>query len=78
MVVEEDVEIEDCIVMDYCVIRRGARLKRAIVYRYNIIEAHSRIGFDTAADGARYTVSEGGVVVVPKGPDLPDVTRYRI
>ena len=78
VVVEEDVEIEDCIIMDYCVIRRGARLKRLIVDRYNIIEAHSRIGFDPVADGARYTVSEGGVVVVPKGPDLPDVTRYRI
>ncbi|MBK8120942.1 MAG: glucose-1-phosphate adenylyltransferase [Sulfuritalea sp.] len=78
VVVEEDVEIEDCFIMDYCVIRRGARLKNVIVDSYNIIDANSRIGFDAAADAARYTVSEGGVVVVPKGPDLPDVVRYRI
>jgi len=78
VIVEEDVEIDDCIIMDYTVIRRGTRLKRVIVDRCNEIVANSQIGFDAAADRARYTVSEGGVVVVPKGPDVPDVTRYRI
>lgn len=78
VIVEEDVEIEDCMIMDYTIIRRGARLKRVIVDRYNEIAADSRIGFDAAADRARYTVSEGGVVVVPKGPDAPDATRYQI
>jgi glucose-1-phosphate adenylyltransferase len=78
VIVEEDVEIEDCVIMDYSVIRRGARLRRVIVDRYNDIPPHSRIGFDGAADRARFTVSEGGVVVVPKGLDVPDVTRYQI
>jgi glucose-1-phosphate adenylyltransferase len=78
VIVEEDVEIDDCIIMDYTVIRRGTRLKRVIVDRCNVIPANSRIGFDAAADRARYPVSEGGIVVVPKGPDVPDVTRYRI
>ena len=78
VIVEEDVEIDDCIIMDYAVIRRGSRLKRVIVDRYNDIAPNSRIGFDAAADHARYAVSEGGVVVLPKGPDVPDVTRYRI
>jgi glucose-1-phosphate adenylyltransferase len=78
VIVEEDVEIDDCIIMDYTIIRRGTRLKRVIVDRCNEIAANSRIGFDAAADRARYTLSEGGVVVVPRGPDIPDVTRYRI
>ena len=78
VIVEEDVEIDDCIIMDYTVIRRGSRLKRVIVDRYNEIAPNTRIGFDAAADRARYVVSEGGVVVLPKGPDVPDVTRYRI
>lgn len=77
VIVEDDVEIEDCVIMDYTIIRRGARLKRVIVDRYNDIAAGSRIGYDAAADRARYTVSEGGVIVVPKGPDVPDVTRYQ-
>ncbi|MBK9020137.1 MAG: glucose-1-phosphate adenylyltransferase [Sulfuritalea sp.] len=78
VIVEEDVEIDDCIIMDYTVIRRGSRLKRVIVDRYNDIAPNTRIGFDAAADRSRYAVSEGGVVVLPKGPDVPDVTRYRI
>jgi glucose-1-phosphate adenylyltransferase len=78
VIVEEDVEIENCVIMDYTIIRRGSRLKRVIVDRYNDIAPNSRIGFDAAADRARYTVSEGGVVVVPKGLDVPDVTRYQI
>ena len=64
--------------MDYTVIRRGARLKRVIVDRYNVVEPNARIGFDAAADRARYTVSNGGVVVLAKGLDVPDVTRYEI
>ena len=34
--------IEDSIIMDYCVIRRGARIRRVIVDRYNTIEAGRR------------------------------------
>ncbi len=78
VIVEPDVEIEDCIIMDYAVIRRGSRLKRVIVDRYNDIPSNSVIGFDAAADRARYTVSAGGVVVLAKGEDVPDVTRYSI
>ncbi len=78
IVVEEDVEIDDCVIMDYTVIRRGARLKGVIVDRYNEIAANSRIGFDAAADRSRYHVTEGGVVVLAKGPEVPDVTRYNI
>jgi glucose-1-phosphate adenylyltransferase len=78
VVVEEDVEIDDCLIMDYTVIRRGSRLKRVIVDRYNVVEPNARIGFDAAADRARYTVSNGGVVVLAKGLDVPDVTRYEI
>ncbi|MBP6808789.1 MAG: glucose-1-phosphate adenylyltransferase [Chromatiaceae bacterium] len=66
-VIEEDVEIEDCIIMDYVRVCRGARLRRVIVDRHNIIAAGDRIGFDPEADRQRYTVSEGGVTVMPAG-----------
>ncbi|MBF0416182.1 MAG: glucose-1-phosphate adenylyltransferase [Magnetococcales bacterium] len=77
VIVEEDVEIDDCIIMDYTIIRRGSRLKRVIIDRYNDIGANTHIGFDLVADRARYVVSVGGVILVPKGPDVPDVTRYQ-
>jgi glucose-1-phosphate adenylyltransferase len=66
-VIEEDVELDDCIIMDYVRVCRGARLRRVIVDRHNIIAPGDRIGFDPAADGQRFTVTEGGVTVVPAG-----------
>ncbi len=76
VVIEPDVELDDCIVMDYTLIRRGTRLKRVIVDRHNTLEAGTLIGFDAAADRARYRVSEGGVAVVPKGRHVFDVSGY--
>lgn len=78
VLIEEDVEIEDSIIMDYAVIRKGTRLKRVIVDRYNEIAPLTSIGFDATGDRTRYHVSDGGVVVLPKGPDVPVVTRYWI
>jgi glucose-1-phosphate adenylyltransferase len=66
-VIEEDVELEDCIIMDYVRIGKGTRLRRTIVDRHNCIEPGARIGFDREEDKKRYTVSPGGVVVVPLG-----------
>ena len=66
-VIEEDVEIEDCIIMDYVRVCRGARLRRVIVDRHNIIAAGDRIGYDPEADRQRFKVSEGGVTVMPAG-----------
>lgn len=66
-VIEEDVELEDCIIMDYVRVCRGARLRRVIVDRHNIIEAGTQIGFDPEHDRQKYTVSAGGVTVVPSG-----------
>jgi glucose-1-phosphate adenylyltransferase len=66
-VIEEDVVLEDCIVMDYVRVCRGARLRRVIVDRHNIIEAGDEIGYDVEKDRQRYTVSPGGVTVLPSG-----------
>ncbi len=66
-VIEEDVILENCIVMDYVRVCRGARLHNVIVDRHNIIEAGDVIGFDNEQDRQRYTVSANGVTVVPNG-----------
>ena len=68
VVLEPDVELDDCIIMDRVTIGRGAKLKGVIVDRYNVIEPGTRIGFDAAADAQRYKVTESGVVVIPKAP----------
>lgn len=66
-VVEADVVLENCIVMDYVRVCRGARLRNVIVDRHNIIEAGDVVGFDPEKDRQRYTVSPGGVTVIPAG-----------
>jgi glucose-1-phosphate adenylyltransferase len=66
VVLEPGVELDGCIIMDNVTIRRGAKLRRAIVDRYNVIEAGVRIGYDAAADAQRFKVTATGIVVVPE------------
>jgi glucose-1-phosphate adenylyltransferase len=65
--VNEGAVIEDSIVMDHTTVGKGARLKRAIVDRFNIIPADSEIGVDPALDRRRHHVDPSGIVVVPRG-----------
>jgi glucose-1-phosphate adenylyltransferase len=80
-VIEEDVQIDDCIIMDYVRICKGSRLRRVIVDRHTRIEPGTSIGFDREADSRLYTVSENGVTVVPCGHasyyarEMPDGDR---
>jgi glucose-1-phosphate adenylyltransferase len=52
--------------MDYTIVRRGARLRRAIVDRFNEIAPGACIGLDTNADRRRYHVTDSAITVVPK------------
>jgi glucose-1-phosphate adenylyltransferase len=45
-------------------------VRRTIVDKNVKIPAGMEIGYDLDADRKRFTVSEGGVVVVPKGMQL--------
>jgi glucose-1-phosphate adenylyltransferase len=77
IVLEQDVELDECIIMDYVIVRRGSKLKRVIVDRYNTIEPNSRIGFDTEVDRRRYHVTDSGIVVLAKGAYSPEFSRYQ-
>jgi ADP-glucose pyrophosphorylase len=61
---------------DYVVVRRGARLKRVIVDRYNTMDPHCRIGYDIEADRRRWFVNDSGIVVVAKGGYGAVTDRY--
>src|SRR3970282_718270 len=61
--VNEGAVIEDSIVMDHTTVGKGARMRRAIVDRFNIIPADTEIGVDAAADRARFHVDPSGLVV---------------
>ena len=58
--VDEGAVIEDSIVMDHTTVGKGARLRRAIVDRFDIIPADSEIGVDPAIDRRRHYVGPFG------------------
>jgi len=61
----EGAEIEECILMNGARIGPGARLRRVIVDKWIEVPSGTEIGFDRAADEARFKVSESGIVVMP-------------
>jgi ADP-glucose pyrophosphorylase len=65
VLIEPGVELEDCFIMDYVRVKRGARMRRVIVDRHNMNESNSVTGIDPQAELACYDVTPGGVVVVP-------------
>jgi glucose-1-phosphate adenylyltransferase len=65
--INEGAVVEDSIIMDHTTVGKGARLRRAIVDRFNIIPADTEIGLDAAADRRRFHVDASGLVVVPRG-----------
>lgn len=65
--IEDGVEIEDCVIQDYVHIKRGAKLRRAIIGGYNVIEAGTCIGYDLEQDRRLYEVTQGGITVVGPG-----------
>jgi glucose-1-phosphate adenylyltransferase len=60
-------EVEDAIVMHGVEVGRRAVVRRAIVDKNVRIAPGAEIGVDPVADRERFTISAGGVVVIPKG-----------
>jgi glucose-1-phosphate adenylyltransferase len=63
--VEEHAVVEDSILHAGVVIGPRARVRRAIIDKWTVVPPDETIGFDLERDRARFTVSPGGVVVVP-------------
>ncbi len=71
VIVERDAVMEQSVIFDDVMIEPGARIKRAIVDKGNRIQAGTLIGYDHEADKRRgCTVSENGIVIVPKDANL--------
>ncbi|MBI2853844.1 MAG: glucose-1-phosphate adenylyltransferase [Chloroflexi bacterium] len=71
VVVERGASVQRSIVFDDVIIEPGARVRHAIIDKESRIRAGATIGFDRQADKRRgCTVSDGGIVVVPKAADI--------
>ncbi|MEZ6131463.1 MAG: glucose-1-phosphate adenylyltransferase [Planctomycetaceae bacterium] len=82
--VASDARVSDSVLFDGVYVGAGAVLKNCIVDKGVHIPAGETIGVDALSDRERFTVSENGVTVVPKGyqfvtkPALPRESRSRI
>jgi glucose-1-phosphate adenylyltransferase len=70
--VDDEATVYDSLLFNGVRVGKGARLQRCIVDKDVIIPNGETIGFDKAQDAERFTVSESGVVVVPKGYKFAD------
>jgi glucose-1-phosphate adenylyltransferase len=59
--------VEESILMDGVEIGRHAQIRSAIVDKGVKIPPHASIGFDPERDRERFTLTDSGIVVVPKG-----------
>ncbi len=70
VLVGNDSVVEDSVLLDKCSIGKGVRMKKVIVDHEVIIPDGTTIGLDHEEDKSRFTISNGGVVVVPRGMRL--------
>jgi glucose-1-phosphate adenylyltransferase len=60
-------EVEDSVLLPGVHVGRKAVVRKAILDKDVVVEPGAEIGVDLERDRERFTVSDGGVVVVPKG-----------
>jgi glucose-1-phosphate adenylyltransferase len=68
VIVEREAIVEQSVIFDDVIIEPGARIRRAIVDKESIIGVDASIGIDLEADKRKgCTISDNGIVIVPKG-----------
>ena len=65
--VEEGAVVENSLLFQGVTVGEGAQLQRCIIDKHVVIPAGEKIGFDRERDAERFTVSDRGIVVIPKG-----------
>jgi glucose-1-phosphate adenylyltransferase len=66
VVIEDDVSIEDSIILDHVVIKKGSRLRRVIVDKLNVINEGEEFGFDSEKDRFRCHIDSSGIAIIPR------------
>jgi glucose-1-phosphate adenylyltransferase len=65
-------DVDESILMDGVDIGRHSKIRRTIIDKGVKIPPNTTIGYDLEADRARFTVTETGIVVVPKGAEIAE------
>jgi len=79
VIIDDDVSIESCIIMDRTTIKGGAKLRNVIVDKQNVIGENEKIGFDPEADRFRCHIDPSGIAVFPKaGVSVKALKKWRV
>ena len=65
-------EVDDSVLMDGVDVGRHCRIRRAIIDKGVAIPPGTVIGYDLEQDRTRFTVTESGIVVIPKYAHVPN------
>lgn len=66
----EDADVTDSILMGGVEVGAGARIQRAIIDKWVKVPPGAQIGVNLEEDRKRFTVTESGIVAVPRGYDF--------
>ena len=64
--VEEGACVEQSLLFQEVTVGAGASVRNCIIDKHVVVPPEEKIGFDLARDAGRFTVSEKGIVVIPK------------
>jgi len=67
VMIEDGVSVDECIIMDNVVLRKGCRLRRCIVDKLNVIGEGETFGFDPDSDRFKCHIDQSGISIIPKG-----------
>ncbi|MCX8027579.1 MAG: glucose-1-phosphate adenylyltransferase [Thermodesulfovibrionales bacterium] len=73
--IEDDTEIQDCIIMDNVTIKKGCRLINVIIDKFNIIGEGVCIGLDPEKDRFHCHIDSCGVAIIPRGGTVGKVSK---
>ncbi len=68
--IEDNVSVEDCLIMNHVILKKGCKLRRVIVDKMNVIDEGVEIGFDPNKDRFRCHIDTSGIAIVPRGGKL--------
>ncbi|MCL4118586.1 UNVERIFIED_CONTAM: hypothetical protein GTU68_006469 [Idotea baltica] len=73
--VGENADVQDSVLFDHVRVGEGARLRNCIIDKHVKVPAGEVIGYDLELDRKRFTVSDKGIVVVPRYYKFPKVKK---
>ena len=66
VMIEDNVSIEDCIIMERVLLRRGCCLRKVIIDKLNMLEEGEQFGFDPDKDRFRCHLDDSGIAIIPR------------